>query len=145
MSVRKAGRELALQMLFSSCFYADTFSHDAGLKVLETTEADPETTEFARHLYNGTIENLNKIDELIKKKLENWNIDRLHNVDKSIIRLAVFELTEEENETPPSVVIDQAVRIAKKFGGEESGRFVNGILGAIYRMLFGDDKKKSNV
>lgn len=139
---RRAGRELALQMLFAGSFWKDEI-HLAGKNVLRTSSIDLEVADFAKELFEGTIENLEKIDEIISKKLNNWKLGRLHLVDRSIIRLAVFELLNPE-ETPASVVIDQAVRLGKKFGGDESGRFINGILGGIYREFIKKDEKTNN-
>ena len=130
---RRAGRELALQMLFAGCFWNGDLEL-AGKNVLKTSTIDPEVGEFANSIFEGTLASLAKIDELISARLNNWKLDRLHKVDLSIIRMAVFELLHPE-ETPSSVVIDQAVRLGKKFGGDESGRFVNGILGGIFREL----------
>jgi len=72
-----------------------------------------------------------KIDELIKKSAPQWPVDKLNRVDLAILRLAVYEL--ENEDTPPKVVIDEAVELAKEFGGESSSSFVNGVLGTIYK------------
>ncbi len=139
---RRAGRELALQMLFAGSFWKDEIHH-AGKNVLTTSSVDPEVADFAKSLFDGTIENLVAIDDIISKKLDNWKLGRLHLVDRAIIRLAVFELLYPK-ETPASVIIDQAVRLGKKFGGDESGRFINGILGGIYREFIKKDETENN-
>ena len=80
------------------------------------------------------IENMEEIDLLIDKNLEGWTIDRLSKVDKEILRIAVYEFLYRED-IPAEVSINEAVEIAKNFGGNNSSKFVNGILGSIYRTL----------
>lgn len=89
-----------------------------------------ETMDFSKKLVNGTIENLDAIDEAIKKYSKNWTFDRINNVDKSILRLSIYELMFLK-ENPPSVVINEALELAKKYSDEESSKFINGILGAV--------------
>lgn len=139
---RRAGRELALQMLFASAFWGDD-AGSAGKNVIKTSKAEGEICQFATQLFEGTIKEMERIDELISSRLNNWRLNRLHLVDRSIIRLAVFEILYMD-ETPISVAVDQAVRLGKKFGGDESGRFINGILGGIIREMEKTDEEKDN-
>jgi N utilization substance protein B len=74
-----------------------------------------------------------KIDKQIEKAAPTWPISKLNKIDLAILRLAVFELN--QTETPPKVVIDEAVELAKEFGSENSGPFVNGVLGTIYKQV----------
>ncbi len=83
--------------------------------------------EFARGLVHGIFARIEAIDETISRHSENWSVDRMAVIDRNVLRLAVFELTCSE-ETPFKVVIDEAVELSKRYGGEESGTFVNGIL-----------------
>jgi len=138
---RRAGRELAFQMLFASAFWGDD-ADNAGRKVIKTSKAEQEICQFATQLFEGTIKRLLEIDELISSKLNHWRLNRLHLIDRSIIRLAVFEILYFDD-TPTSVAIDQAVRLGKKFGGDESGRFINGILGGIMRGINKDNEEKT--
>ncbi len=128
---RRQGRELALQMLFASSYFPEN-EREQGLLVLESSEPDSEVASFAKTLFLGILKSRAEIDKIISKHLENWDLSRLWLVDKSILQIAIYELLFLKD-SPPSVVIDQAVRLAKKFGGDESGSFVNGILGAIFR------------
>lgn len=128
---RRQGRELALQMLFASTFWPDC-QKESGLLVLDTVNDEEETKNYSKLIFLGILKNEREIEDIISKHLENWKMDRLFMVDKCIIQVAVFEMMFLKD-APPSVVIDQAVRLAKKFGGDESGRFVNGMLGAIFR------------
>ncbi len=96
----------------------------------ENHKADTEVRDFATRLVTGTIENGKKIDEVIARYADNWEIHRMATVDRNILRLSTYELLFIE-EIPPKVSINEAVDLAKKFGDVESGRFVNGILDRI--------------
>ncbi len=85
-----------------------------------------EVTEKCREFCLGTLENLDKIDILIEKFLKNWRFDRLSVLDRSILRLATYELT--QSSVPSKVAINEAVELAKKYGGEDSFSFINGVL-----------------
>ena len=87
---------------------------------------------YAKRLVRGTLENREEIDELIREQAENWRLERMPVVDRNILRLAVFELLYEE-EIPHLVVLDEAIELAKLFGAERSGRFVNGLLDGLLR------------
>ena len=89
--------------------------------------------EFAETLVQGTIGAQDALDRLIEESAENWRIDRMSAVDRNILRLAVYESRYLAPPTPPVVVIDEAVELAKRYGTPESGRFVNGILDHIFR------------
>ncbi|NTU60770.1 MAG: transcription antitermination factor NusB [Caldiserica bacterium] len=135
---RRQSRELALQMLFAAEFDQKDI-RNAGLMVIQTSDADLESKEFAKDLYLGVLLHLDELDDTISKFLENWKLDRLFVIDRSILRLSLYEL-KFVPDTPASVVIDQAVRMAKKFGNDDSSKFINGILGAIFRA--GNEKNK---
>jgi transcription antitermination protein NusB len=128
---RRQSRELALQMLFASEFVTSD-NKDAGLMVIQTSDADDESKEFAKNLFVGVMADQAELDETISKFLENWKLDRLFVIDRCILRLSLYELLKIPD-TPSSVVIDQAVRLAKKFGNDDSSKFINGILGAVFR------------
>jgi N utilization substance protein B len=88
---------------------------------------------FAEELVRGTLGNMADVDRLIEASADNWRLDRMSAVDRNILRLAVFETRFFAPPTPPAVVIDEAVELAKRYGTVESGRFVNGILDHIFR------------
>lgn len=96
----------------------------------ENHKADAEVRDFATKLVSGTIQNNKRIDEVIARYADNWEIHRMATVDRNILRLATYELIFVE-EIPPKVSINEAVDLAKKFGDIESSRFVNGILDRI--------------
>jgi N utilization substance protein B len=123
---RRQARELALQLLYQH----ELSGVDLG-EMQENFEgwqgASPAVREFADTLARGTLANADEIDGFLENQTSHWRLDRLAAVDRNILRLALFELLH-HSETPPAVVIDEAIEIAKKFGAEESARFVNGVL-----------------
>lgn len=99
---------------------------------LEVYHDNIEDTEFVRTLVDGTIKNYDKIDKLIAPAAPDWPIDQIAKIDRGILRLAIYELMI-NRDVPPKVAINEAVELAKAFGGDNSSRFVNGVLGTIYR------------
>jgi len=92
---------------------------------------------FSRLLIAGTIENIEPIDEMIKRHLQNWDISRLNRVDLAILRMSVYALIY-QNEIAPSIVIDEAIGISKEFGTDDSFRFINGVLDSVRRTLLAE-------
>lgn len=86
--------------------------------------------EYARRLVTGTLEQRSGIDELISKYAENWRLERMPTIDRNILRLAIYEMLHESS-VPKVVIVDEAIELAKKFGSENSGRFVNGLLDGV--------------
>jgi N utilization substance protein B len=141
MGPRRRGRVLAVQALF-----AYDFTH-CGIPELTNFSWIPEDEEesnsqtvdenirnFAVLLITGSIENLQTIDSLIQKHLEHWEMGRLNRIDLAVLRISVFSLLFMKD-IPASVVIDEAVDIAKDFGTDESYRFINGVLDGIRKSL----------
>ncbi len=100
---------------------------------------------FIAHLVTGTIDNKKEIDGLITKFAPEWPLDQITIIDRNILRLGTYELKFDDS-IPAKVAINEAIELAKAFGGESSGKFVNGVLGAIYKEM-GDKKidKKVNM
>lgn len=89
---------------------------------------------YAKKVVEGTINAKDQIDELIIKAAPDWPIDQVANIDKNLLRVAIFELLfDPEQEVPPKVSINEAVELGKQFGGENSSKFINGVLGTIYK------------
>lgn len=86
--------------------------------------------EYARRLVTGTLEHGEAIDQLIRQHAENWRLERMPTIDRNILRLAIYEMLHEES-VPKVVIVDEAIELAKKFGSENSGRFVNGLLDGV--------------
>jgi N utilization substance protein B len=91
-----------------------------------------EAFEYAQALVRGTVDSRERIDELIRGQADNWRLERMPPVDRNILRLAVYEMLH-ERDTPKLVVLDEAIELAKKFGSEQSGRFVNGLLDGLLK------------
>jgi N utilization substance protein B len=96
-------------------------------------QPDDEVKAFAEEIIKGTYKNLLRINKLIHACAKNWSLDRMAVVDRNVLRMAVYEILY-RMEIPTSVTINEAIEIAKKFGTEESGSFVNGILDSVARM-----------
>jgi N utilization substance protein B len=95
------------------------------------SEEQPQRDPFVAELVQGTIGNLQEVDERISRHAEHWRMERMPAVDRNILRLAVYEMT--HGGTPPPVAIDEALELARKFSNEESVQFVNGVLDAVRR------------
>ncbi|HOF79025.1 MAG TPA: transcription antitermination factor NusB [Candidatus Dojkabacteria bacterium] len=130
---RHLARVLALQELFSKDFNKDSVNTDT-IPLTELIELD-EITQYDTKLYEkikeGVIDNNTEIDSIITKYAPQWPLDQIKLVDLQILRIAIFEGFIGKI-TPPKVALDEAIEIAKEFGGETSSKFVNGVLGAIY-------------
>ncbi|TAN60663.1 transcription antitermination factor NusB [bacterium] len=129
MRKRTQAREYALQLL-----YAYDITQDE-LKDLEpfwaqADEVIPEIKDFTEKLFLGTLKNLERIDKKISGFADNWQLKRMAAVDRNILRMGSFELSYLED-VPAKVTINEAVDLAKKYSGEEAGKFVNGILDRI--------------
>jgi len=98
------------------------------------TPLTPTNRRFAEALVAGTVGHVAEIDALIGSHAQHWRIERIAIVDRLILRLAIFELLHVPD-TPPSVVIDEAIELARTFSEEEAVRFVNGVLDAVYKSL----------
>ena len=94
---------------------------------------------FAAELTRGVVENMPAIDTIISKAAPQWPIDQISIVDRNILRLGLYELLYEDRDAvPPKVAINEAIELAKNFGGESSGKFINGVLGTIYKQISGE-------
>ncbi len=103
------------------------------LLVSEDSPARPRRDTFAEALFRGTVREIDSIDARITRHAEHWKLQRMPAVDRNILRLAAFEML--NTETPPAVAIDEALELARRFSGEESVHFVNGVLDAIRREI----------
>jgi N utilization substance protein B len=97
-------------------------------------EAEQELRLFAERLVYGVHGQRRELDRWISGSAEHWRIDRMAIVDRNVLRMAVHEMVTQAG-TPPAVIIDEAIEVAKRFGSEESGAFINGVLDAIYQRL----------
>ena len=128
MGKRREGREVALQLLFHWDLNVREPSQALDLDLFwELREAIPGIRSFAMTVLNGVIANQEKIDSKIAKYTANYELKRISAVDRNILRMAIYEMLYAVD-VPPIVAINEAIDIAKKFGTEESGKFVNGVL-----------------
>jgi len=137
MPARHRSRQRALQVLYQwdmnkgrvedaiSSFY-DTLNS-------EDDERDTGPDEFMEELAKGTSQMTPDIDHQITAKSENWKLERMPIVDRNILRMAIYEMN--HRETPPAVVIDEALELARQFSGEESVPFINGVLDAVHKEI----------
>jgi N utilization substance protein B len=102
-------------------------------KFWRTAKAADKTREFANQLFEGAAKEVPALDEIISKHCENWRFERLAAIDRAILRLAIHEMN--SSDTPPKVVLNEAVELAKKFSSGESGAFVNGVLDSVHKSL----------
>lgn len=131
MGARRKARELALQML-----YQHDLSGNSADTIVSTFEdlqkSKASTREFATKIFKGTLDHLEKIDEMIVAQADNWRLSRMAVVDRNIIRMSIYEFLH-EHDTPKLVIIDEAIEIAKRFGTQKSSQFINGILDGILK------------
>lgn len=127
---RRTAREKALQALFQ--IDVSQVETDSAIEhVLEDAPND----DYLSKLVIGVVDNKENIDTTIKKHLENWTLERLATVDRNLLRLAVYELLFCNGEVPENVVIDEAIEIAKRYGDEQSSKFINGVLSKIKHQM----------
>ena len=127
--LRRKSRVLALQSLYE----IDNSSHSVDSiisNIREETGMEEESLRFTRELITGVIENRDKIDVAIRKYAPLFPIEQIAAVDRNILRIAIFEILF-NNKTPVKVAVNEAVELAKSFGGDTSPKFVNGVLGSI--------------
>lgn len=130
-SNRHLGRIVAMQTIYEWDFRGAKI-RDVLNRNLNEFAGSIDDTDFVHDLVNGVIDNLEKVDNIIVPAAPEWPIEQIARVDKAILRLGVYELMVKK-EVPPKVVINEAVELAKAFGGPNSSKFVNGVLGTIYR------------
>ncbi len=138
-SNRHLGRIIALQTLYEYDFRIDCADSEVDLKDILSRnliryEKTLDDKPFVESLVDGVLANASKLDATIQPIAPEWPIDQIARVDRTILRMAVYELTESAD-VPPKVVINEAVELAKAFGSDNSSKFVNGVLGTAYRTM----------
>jgi len=133
MGKRRRARELAIQVLFHLEFTPGNPDHVFHF-LCANFDSSVSIRDFSRTLVLGVCENKTNIDRLISRSSRNWRLERMPLVDRNVLRLGVFEILFMED-IPPRVSIYEAVELGKKYGKENSGSFINGILDDIYNNL----------
>ncbi len=143
MSNRHLARSIAMQALFEWDFRGQPADILPTIMDRDLKEFGPglDETEFAKKIIESVVENMKEIDVLIHKYAPQWPIDQITIIDRNVLRIGIYEL-KFNNEVPPKVAINEAIELAKNFGGPSSGRFVNGVLGAIYKEMADEEKNK---
>ncbi|MGD0781046.1 MAG: transcription antitermination factor NusB [Dehalococcoidales bacterium] len=126
---RHKARTLALQALYEVDSVARR-PQDVVERLLSEANLSIENSDFVRELVNGAVKNRDEIDRYIQKSAPAWPVNQLALIDRNILRLAIFEILF-DNKVPVKVAVNEAVELAKAFGSESSGKFVNGVLGSI--------------
>jgi len=135
MGLRRQAREIALQIMFQQEFNPGLSAEQAASLYLDNFEITPEAKEYAVKLVEGTIQHADEIRRLIDAHSTHWKLDRMALVDRNILKIATFELKYLHVDIPSNVAINEAIEIGKKFGSQESGAFLNGVLDNIAKSL----------
>lgn len=138
MSSRHLSRSIVLQILYEWDFRKAKQAQLDEIISRNIKEFGPglEDTAFIKDLIKGIIQSLDKIDKIIEKCAPEWPLDQITIVDRNVLRVGIYELLySDRREVPPKVAINEAIELAKTFGGESSGKFINGVLGTIYREI----------
>lgn len=136
-----ASRHLSRSIVMQSLYEWDFFDKKNDLKKIvekNIKEFGPglEDQSFIWQLITGIVQNLTQLDKIIEKAAPEWPIEQINIVDRNVLRIGLYELLyAKKDEVPPKVAINEAIELAKTFGGESSGKFINGVLGTVYKEL----------
>jgi N utilization substance protein B len=138
MASRHLSRSIVLQSLYEWDFSGKNEGALEKIVVKNIGEYGPglENADFIWTLIKGIVEHIDQMDKIIEKAAPEWPIDQITIVDRNVLRIGLFELLfGNKEEVPPKVAINEAIELAKNFGGESSGKFINGVLGTIYKEI----------
>src|SRR3989339_403515 len=127
MGKRNTGRRIAMQALYEIDFGASTDIEEIIDRISKEEAVSDDSFNFAKELATGAFYKKKEIDSIIEKHSRDWQIGRIGGVDRNILRVALFELA--FTKTPPQVVINEALELAKKYSSPEAAKFINGVLG----------------
>lgn len=139
-SNRHLGRIIALQSLYEyefrvQCEDGSVSIEEVLARNVERYKDTVDDTKFIEQLVHGVVKNLTELDAIIQPIAPEWPIEQIARVDRTILRMAIYELRDAGDIVPPKVAINEAVELAKAFGSDNSSKFVNGVLGTAYRAL----------
>src|SRR3989339_1894180 len=137
MSNRHLARTIAMQSLYEWDFNKISIDEIPNLVARNLKEFAPDFDDngFTTHTVKGVINNLEEINKLITTYAPEWPLEQITVVDRNVLRIGIYELKYTKGEIPPKVAINEAIELAKTFGGESSGKFINGVLGTIYKEM----------
>ena len=137
MATRQLCRSVVLQSLYEWDFYNQKEDpHTVLERNLQDFAPGIDEPEFAKKILNGILDHQKEIDAVIAKAAPDWPIAQIAPIDRNALRIGLYELLyADRNEVPPKVAINEAIEIAKNYGGPNSGKFINGVLGTVYREL----------
>lgn len=144
MASRHLSRSIAIQSLYEWDFknYKDDLLQEIIERNIEEFGPGLKEKEFVQNLVSGVVKHRKELDSIIEKAAPMWPLDQIDMIDRNVLRLGLYELIyENKEEVPPKVAINEAIELAKSFGGESSGKFINGVLGTVYREM---EKKNGN-
>lgn len=150
MASRHLSRSIAMQSLYEWDFNGRKPGSLDKIVERNINEFGPglEDASFIRQIIDGVIDHISQIDKIIEKSAPEWPLEQITIVDRNVLRIGLYELLHaNKEEVPPKVAINEAIELAKSFGGESSGKFINGVLGTVYKEIGGpaeeekEDKK----
>jgi N utilization substance protein B len=147
MASRHLSRSIVMQSLYEWDFSGKKADELSEIVERNIKEFGPglEDPSFVWQLITGVVEHLQDIDKIISKAAPQWPIDQISLVDRNVLRIGLFELLyAKKEEVPPKVAINEAIELAKNFGGESSGKFVNGVLGTVFKEIGEEENKEKN-
>lgn len=147
MAARQLGRAVVLQSLYEWDFYDRSIDLEKSVEQ-NLNEFAPgfSEKEFTLKLAEGVKEKIDELDKIIAKSAPEWPVSQLPIVDRNVLRLGLYELLfANRKEVPPRVAINEAIELAKTYGGQNSGKFINGVLGTIYREIGEPDQSEKRV
>ena len=146
MASRHLARSIAMQSLFEWDFHNQKLDlYQLAEKNIREFGTGLKDKDFVFELIEGVLSHLKEIDEIIKKVASKWPLEKIATVDRNILRLGLYELIfGDKKAVPPKVAINEAIELAKSFGGQSSSRFVNGVLGAVYNQMKLQEKQKKS-
>lgn len=143
MASRHLSRSIVMQSLYEWDFSGKKKEELEKIVEKNIKEFGPglESKDFVHELINGVVSKISAIDKIIEKAAPEWPIDQITIVDRNVLRIGLYELLYgNKEEVPPKVAINEAIELAKTFGGESSGKFINGVLGTVYNELNKEQK-----
>ena len=146
MASRHLSRSIVLQSLYEWDFYnKKPVLKDIVERDVKDFGPGLEELDFIWKLIEGIEKHISELDKIIEKAAPEWPIAQISMIDRNVLRIGLYELLySNKEEVPPKVAINEAIELAKTFSGQTSGKFINGVLGTVYKQLGGDEQKTEN-